>query len=138
MDIDGQIIDWHQSQGGAGHRAAGHAMRILRECVELCVISGANRNELFAAFVAEIDKADRRQEFSIPHSMQEVLEEFVDVKILMTVFKRYFIIPRDLEQAEWNKLAVCRERKWEADADGVLWRPGTRGAIPAAGSAESS
>lgn len=138
MDIDGQVVDWHLSQGGAGHRAAGHALRIFRECFELCVASGSSRNELFEAFLAEMDKADKRQEFSLPHSTSAVLEEFVDVKMLMTVFKRYFIIPRDLDSMEWQKLAICRQRQWEADADGVLWRPGTRGAGKLPGGAESS
>lgn len=117
---------------------AGHALRILRECIELCIAAGASRNELEEAFLAEMWKADGRLEFSVPHSNADVLEEFVDVKMLMTIFKRYFIIPRDLEAEEWRKLEVCRKRQWEADADGVLWRPGTRRAGKLPGSAESS
>lgn len=138
MDIDGQIIDWHQSRGGAGHRAAGHALRILREVVELCIASGAQVYELEDALYAEVAKALDRKEFMKTHTPAEVLEEFVDVRMLMTVFKRYFIIPRDLEAMEWSKLEVCRKRQWQPDADGVLWRPGTRPAVQPRDTAESS
>lgn len=138
MDIEGQVIDWHLQNGGAGHRAAGHAVRILREVVELCVASGATELEIRRAVSAELYKASTRDEFSKEHTPGEVLEEFVDVRMLMAVFKRYFIIPRDLESMEWQKLAICRQRQWEPDADGVLWRPGTRGAGSVPGSAESS
>lgn len=138
MNIEGQVVDWHLSQGGAGHRAAGHAVRILRECVELCIASGASPIEIKQGVHAEMLKAYDRDEFSKDHGPEEALEEFVDVFFLMTVFKRYFIIPRDLEAEMWRKLEVCRGRQWQPDADGVLWRPGTAPAARVAGSAESS
>lgn len=123
---ESEILEWHRVHGGAGKRAAGHALRMLRECVELCVASGASEAEIKMAVRRECDKAEERQEFTKIHTHNEIAEEFVDVKILSTVFRGYFIPTPTLEYWMRHKLDVCSTRTWEADADGVLWRPGTR------------
>jgi hypothetical protein len=123
---ESEIMDWHRSRGGSGTRAAGHALRILRECVELCVASGATEAEIKMAVRRECDKAENRKEFTRIPTYQNALEEFVDVKILMTVYRNYFIPHGSLDNEMRRKLDVCSGREWEPDADGVLWRPGTR------------
>lgn len=122
---DSEIMEWHHHRGGHGGRAAGHALRILRECVELCVASGARPEETHEAFFSEMAKATDRGEFQKSHTFRDVLEEFVDVRILMTIYRGYFIVWGDLENEMRRKLDVCSGREWQADADGVLWRSGT-------------
>lgn len=121
-----EIIGWHRSQGGNEARAAGHALRILRECVELCIASGASEEEIKMAVRRECDKGVARSEFGIDHSPTEMIEEYVDVWLLMLVYRGYFIHPGDFVDASQAKMQILRSRLWEADADGVLWRPGTR------------
>jgi len=125
---ESEIMDWHRSRGGSGTRAAGHALRILRECVELCVASGASEAEIKMAVRRECDKAEERKEFTKIPTYNGALEEFVDVKLLMTVYRNYFISTGSLENMLRRKLDICSGREWEADADGVLWRPGTKAA----------
>jgi hypothetical protein len=122
---ESEIMDWHRSRGGSGRRAAGHALRILREMVELCVASGATEGEIKMAVRRECDKANDRREFSQIPTYHKALEEFVDVRLLMTVYRNYFIPHGSLENEMRRKLDVCSGRDWQADADGVLWRSGT-------------
>lgn len=135
---DAEVRDWHRTNGGHATRPAGHALRILREVVELCVASGASRSEIYEAVAAEDDKATGRQEFGQGYIPYKALEEFIDVTLLMKVFRGYFIDEVDLLHKTRAKMEVVRNRAWEPDADGVLWRPGTRGAGTVPGSAESS
>jgi hypothetical protein len=135
---ESEIIEWHRVHGGAGKRAAGHALRILRECVELCVAAGANEKEIAGAVLRELNKAQANEEFTKIHTHNEISEEFVDVKILATVFRYYFIPTPTLEYWMRHKLDVCNGRAWEADADGVLWRPGTGPAGTPSDGGESS
>lgn len=121
---ESEIMNWHQSQGGSGKRLAGHALRMLREMVELCVASGASEAEIKMAVRRECDKASDREEFG--KAPMGFIEEFVDVGLLSVVYRNYFIPRGSLENEMRRKLDVCRARSWEADADGVLWRPGTK------------
>lgn len=120
-----EVQEWHRTQGGSGIRAAGHALRILRECVELCVAAGASETEIKMAVRRECDKAGERGEFGKDHGLVGKMEEFVDVTLLMKVFEGYFLPPRLVGNEMRRKLEVCRLRQWQPDADGVLWRPGT-------------
>ncbi len=123
---ESEIMEWHRSQGGFGSRPAAHALRMLRECVELCVASGATEAEIKMSVRRECDKATERGDYTTTHSLREVTEEFVDVGLLGVVFRNYFIPTYTLENEIRRKLDVCKGREWEPDADGVLWRPGTR------------
>jgi hypothetical protein len=123
---ESEIMEWHRKQGGFGGRPAAHALRMLREMVELCIAAGANQLELDEAFYAEIAKAYDRQEFMKPHTLQQITEELVDVGLLAVVFRNYFIPTYTLENEMRRKLDVCKLKEWQPDADGVLWRPGTR------------
>lgn len=121
---ESEIMSWHRSQGGFGKRPAAHALRMLREMVELCVASGATEGEIKMAVRRECDKAKEREEFG--KAPMGFIEEFVDVGLLGVVYRNYFIPRGSLENEMRRKLDICRERQWEPDADGVLWRPGTR------------
>lgn len=137
-----EILRWHQNQGGFPGSPAAHALRLLRECVELCVASGASQTDLTEAMNAEIAKASRKGEFRPGKAdLNAVLEEMADVTILTTVFQGYFLDEPSVDWAVDKKFEICRMRHWEADAAGVLWRPGHSGAptaIPAADTSESS
>lgn len=125
---ESEVMSWHLSQGGFGKRPAAHALRMLREMVELCVASGATEGEIKMAVRRECDKAKERGDFLRAHTLAEVTEEFVDVQLLATVFRSYFIHPGNLENMKRLKFDICLKRQWQPDADGVLWRPGTKAA----------
>lgn len=126
--FEGEVLAWHVGNGGFGGRAAGHAIRMLRECVELCIASGASEAEIKMAVRRECDKATERKEFGKDHGLAGRVEEFTDVRLLGIIYQQYFIPPSVAAQELWRKLDVCRARAWQVDADGVLWRPGTQAA----------
>ena len=113
------IIKWHKDQGGHGGRLSGHALRLLRETVELCIASGATYKEINEATYAECIKATNRHEWG--GNPDDLPQEFADVSILQEVFAHYAGI--DVERAREDKFKIILDRKWSADADGVLWRP---------------
>jgi len=123
-EIKGLILDWHQRNGGHAGRPAGHALRILREVVELCVASGATQQEISHHVFAEVDKAAQRGEFRRGATQVNMAEEVADTNILLTVFNHHNKI--DEVGTIAKKLETLEQRQWEADQDGVLWRPGTR------------
>jgi hypothetical protein len=127
MDVlfEGDVMHWHRSSGGFGGKASGHALRMLRECVELCVASGATEGEIKMSVRRECDKANDRREFGKDHGLAGRVEEFTDVRLLGIVYQHYFIPSNVAARELWRKLDVCRARVWQADDDGVLWRPGT-------------
>lgn len=120
-----KVQQWHSANGGHDGRAAGHALRMLRECVELCVASGATEGEIKLAVLRECQKAEDRKEFGKDLGLVGRVEEFVDVQLLAIVYQGYFLPERLVGNELEHKFEVCRARHWQADADGVLWRPGT-------------
>jgi hypothetical protein len=122
---ESEILEWHRKEGGHGGRAAGHAIRLLRECVELCVAAGATEAEIKMAVRRECDKAKDRGDFYQAVFSPNITEEFVDVTMLASVFRYYFIRAEDFENEKRRKLEILKRRGWHVDADGVLWRPGT-------------
>lgn len=113
------IIKWHQEQGGCGFRLAGHALRLLNETIELCVTAGATHFEILKVVNSECNKAIDRHEFG--GNISELPQEFADVSFLQEVFAYYAGI--NIEQAREDKFKILLDRRWRADADGVLWRP---------------
>lgn len=121
------VARFHSLKGGHWGRSAGHALRILREVVELCVASGASQYDVCRHAIAELEKARERKEFFEPdgpligHRLNGVIEEWADVALLLEVFRFYVGI--DAHAAMRAKLDVCWDREWQADEDGVLNRP---------------
>ena len=115
----GDVARWHLDNGASFERPAGHAVRMLREVIEFCVAAGATEEEIGAAVTLEIYKARSRGEFG--GNMLEVPEEWADVAILLKVFAAHFGIDPNYQMRA--KLDVLWRRAWEADKDGVLWRP---------------
>jgi nucleoside 2-deoxyribosyltransferase len=115
----GDVARWHVESGASFERPAGHAVRLLREVVELCVAAGASEEEIMNAAMAEVMKARSRGEFG--GNMHEVPEEWADCQILLKVFAKHFGIDEHYQVRA--KLDVLWRRAWEADKDGVLWRP---------------
>lgn len=125
-----EVQEWHRSQGGFGGDPAGHALRMLREMVELCVASGASEAAIKMSVRRECDKARDRGEFNKQFGLLERVEEFCDVKLLGIIYDNYFNPPDMVDVEIRRKFATCKARSWEADAEGVLWRPGTGPAVP--------
>ena len=122
MRQDEVIHEWHTANGGSFDRPAGHALRILHEVVELCVASGARPLEVITAVQAEIGKATDKQEWDPHYSHRLAQEEWADCAILMECFRHHAGI--DAQEVIRQKMVILTARKWERDADGVLWRPG--------------
>lgn len=124
------VMRWHVDNGG--HHVSGpapHALRALRECVELCFACGATATEVATAVTAEVKKADERSPFVRTADWSECSEEFADTMMLLMVLDGYFGYTP--ENRIIDKFSVNAKRAWEADAQGVLWRPGHLGGPPA-------
>src|SRR5262245_18108034 len=90
--LNREILHWHRNQGGFPGSPAAHATRLLRECVELCVASGASQTEITEAINAEIAKAARKGEFRPGKAdYNAALEEMADVTLLTVVYQGYFL-----------------------------------------------
>lgn len=108
-------IRWHEANGGRFHQPAGHALRLLREVVELCVASGANDSEHASA---EIAKAARRDEFG--GNADSVPQEWADCAILLDIFARHVGIDASAEIRK--KIALLWQREWKPGPSGALYR----------------
>lgn len=129
--LEGRLMEWHRDHGGHAGDPAAHALRLLREVVELCIASGSNRTELLNSVYAEIRKAVEKEELDGCSKMANMLEEFADVSMLLAVYRNYFLHYYDTDQTLAAKFELCESREWEADSAGVLWRPGAkRGRTP--------
>lgn len=122
-DTQADVVRWHVANGGNNGRLAGHALRLLNEAVELCVTAGASADEIGSRVSAEIAKAASRGEFEKEVTFDGVRAELVDVQFLSDVIA-YHTGSLNIETERRTKLEILNERKWEADRDGVLWRPG--------------
>jgi hypothetical protein len=116
------ILYWRTQHGGHNTRPAGHALKTLGECVELCIAAGANAAEIHDTVYAEIQKALLRKEHGEPFNYDKVCEEIADVDICLEVLCQHNIINRDKVVAD--KIIILGKRQWEPDKDGVLRRPG--------------
>lgn len=110
---------WHCENGGAFKRPAHHAVRLLREVVELCVAAGATWQQLSLAVMDEFNKAIDRGE--VGGAPENVSEEWADCAILLEVFARHAGIDQVHEVR--RKLDRLWMRKWAPDAGGALYRP---------------
>lgn len=121
MRHSGSVMRWHQESGGKFTRPANHAIRLLREVVELCVASGAQRSEVLNAVSAEVTKANHRNEWG--GDAAEVNQEWADCAMLVDVFAKHAGIDQHKEIRQ--KLDILWGRQWEADDGGALYRPNT-------------
>lgn len=122
-ETEKQIRDWRARNVNPdikSIRPASHALRFLREVVELCIVSGANATEISVAMEAEIQKAIRRNDFAHPYSNEAVKDEVADCVILLRVFCDVTAI--DPDAVAQAKIPTLNDRVWETDIDGVLWR----------------
>lgn len=121
IPIETAIAAWHGAQGGHFARPAGHALRLLREAVELCFAAGSYPVEIATAVEAEIAKATEKREIH-PDVVDvgALAGECGDVGILLDLFCHYAKI--DLLTSKCRKLDVAMSRAQRVDADGVLWR----------------
>lgn len=116
----GSAARFHAEKGGHFTRPASHALRLLREVIELCVAAGASQPELRAVVDEEVAKEYGRDAFgSNPDAMAE---EWADCALLLDVFRSYAGI--DAYSQVRKKLDACWNREWEPDAGGALYRPG--------------
>ena len=119
----GSVMRWHQENGGKFTRPSNHAIRLLREVVELCVAAGASENDINAALMQETHKAYQRGEFGVDHT-SEIPEEWADCAMLLDVFAQHAGI--DTHKEIRKKLDILWTRQWEADAGGALYRPASQ------------
>jgi hypothetical protein len=120
----GDALRWHVESGAHFKRPANHALRLLREAVELCVATGATSQEIREYTEAEIDKSDTRGEFG--GNPTAVPGELADVRILLDVFAGHAGI--DVQRAVRAKIDVLWERSGcSPDSGGALYRQAKSG-----------
>jgi hypothetical protein len=123
---------WHSDSGGHITRTADVALRLLRETVELCVASGAAKDEVIGHVAEEVAKALRRREFKVPMADVDVHEatsaEWADCAILLEVIRAHLKV--DPHAAIRSKVSVLWGRAWQATPGGALYRPGMVPQIP--------
>lgn len=115
------VVRWHTENGGHFGAPGAHAVRLLREVVELCLASGARVADIQHHVATEINRQVTRPEFNPKGSPEDLPEEWADCQILLNVFAHHACI--DKHKAVREKVDVLWGRQWECDADGVLWRP---------------
>lgn len=116
---------WHAENGAHFSRPAGHALRLLREVVELCVAAGAVPEEVSDHVGAEISKALGRGE--IGGDPRSIPEEWADCQLLLDAFARLAGISKHAETRK--KLDILWQREWQVARSGALYRPGMVPAI---------
>lgn len=118
-----KALDWHHRKGGflLLETPGPHALRMLRELVELALAMGAYKHEIVKSVY---DELARQPEVKTPYwpNFNEIGEEMADVGMLYDVIAGYLDIDTDAEKDK--KLMVLDQRNWVADRYGVLWRPG--------------
>lgn len=142
----GSVARWHELSGGHFKTPANHAIRLLREVVELCFATGSNYHAMSAALFVESEKhlnkilaepvllnpgecglhsyllADESCtcQYSQNFTASEIAEEWADCAILLEIFRNYASIDGHTEIRK--KLDVLYKREWQADAGGALHR----------------
>lgn len=114
------VIHWFHANGGSGRRAAGHALRLLREAVELSVATGARLYEIEESVKAELGKAIERKEFDATQGYEAVASEWADCALLLDIFADLFVF--DPVGVKRKKLDALWTRLYHPDSAGSLWR----------------
>ena len=109
-----------QFGGHAEKGPAPHALKILEEVVELCIVSGCNPLDIFDAVDKEVSKGRSRGEIG-EHRPKKAREEVADV--IFTVDSYCYHMNINSMMACEEKLLILEERKWSPDDGGVLRRP---------------
>lgn len=117
-------LAWHRAQGGhMNHERspAKHALRLLREAVELTIASGASIEEVKSEVLEELRSQHEKGAFDNAPTREGIAGEVADVGLLLDIFVGYQSI--QLGTVIATKMEVNFQRKWAADEFGVLWRP---------------
>lgn len=119
------VINWHKNAGGYSGAPSAHALRLLREVIELCIAAGAVPKDITTTVSDELRK-EMTENFEHIGKMNvsDLPYECADVQLLLIILASYQQI--DLVKMAQHKLDICHERKWQVDSNGVLWRPGRR------------
>ncbi len=111
---------WQDHFGAHGEAGmAAHAIKLLREAVELCAAAAADPAEITEAVAAEVAKAAARGEFVGSRGAFAV--EMADVWIQFAALAHLSGV--DINTAINAKMDVNWQRQWTPDACGVLRRP---------------
>lgn len=116
------IVEWHESNGGHDNNGLlPHALRAYREMCELCLKLGASASDLVTIACDEVADETRKGVYGKARPA-EIGEEIADVRLLLDIVSHYGDIDQEGERRAKHLINV-EQRKWQADADGVLWRP---------------
>jgi len=121
-EIDDLIFNWWSSEGGNFHSCnfGEHSKRLLREVVELCMACGISVNAIKETVQQEGIRHDREMNPKSSEALRKQRLELSDVYILLAIMR----VGLAHENGDiLQKLKVNLGREWEADEDGVLWRP---------------
>lgn len=115
------ITRWHVENGGNFNKPSSHAIRLLREVVELCMAAGADTNVIWQHVNDEMSRQIAKPDYNRSGNPDDLPEEWADCQILLDVFASHAGIDRN--KAVRNKSDILWNRLWKVDSDGVLWRP---------------
>lgn len=116
----GDVARWFSEKGGHFYRPYGHALRLLREVVELCVACGSGPLDISEHVCEEMKKAQDRGEFGGDPSA--IRGELADCALLVEIFAKAYGV--DLNAAMREKLDVIWSRECEPGGSGALYRKG--------------
>ena len=124
-ELQNEVMNWHKNNGGYNGSPAGHALRMLREVVELCIAAGAQPKDITTTVSDELKKEMTENFEHIGRvNISTLPYEVADVQLLLMVFAGYQQV--DIMKLSKHKFEIVLERKWQVDSQGVLWRPGRR------------
>jgi hypothetical protein len=114
----------HKEKGGHNTRPAGHCLKALGECVELCLAGGASHAEITEVIQAELIKslATYLGEPSPKCSLIAMAHEAADVLICLAFITEYNGL--NTEHAVDVKMDQWASLEHYADVDGVVRRKG--------------
>lgn len=117
------VVAWHQSHGGRFARPASHALRLLREVVELCAAAGASQDEVANTVGTEMGAQNIKGEFFGTYREVASRHEWIDCALLLELLGKYMGASLDSEEARLRFIEI-RGRAYTPDAGGALFRTG--------------
>lgn len=113
------VRKWRKENGGHFANPKAHALKVLEECIELCVAAGAEHNEIISLAHNELMKERTRNPYEV-FQINNVEEEIADILLCLAALVIEAKI--DTYAAIDSKIPIIEQRKWTPDKNGVLRR----------------
>lgn len=115
-----RILAWQKKFGGSNINPAGHALKLLGEAIELCIVAGATDSAIVEVVNASLLKDGDKITGKL--DSHELRKECADVAICLALLAMNNGVA--LDELVSLKLNLLFERDYVADQDGVLRQRG--------------